>query len=46
MLASNAVALKEWAVICHELAAGRQIALLRKGGIRDATQGFTIEHRA
>ncbi|MGH7322088.1 MAG: DUF1802 family protein [Candidatus Rokuibacteriota bacterium] len=41
----NAIALKEWAVICHELAAGRQIALLRKGGIRDASRGFTVEHR-
>ncbi len=45
MLAASAVALKEWAVICHELAAGRQIARLRKGGIRDASSGFAVEHR-
>jgi hypothetical protein len=32
-------------VICHELAAGRQIVLLRKGGIRDASRGFTVDHR-
>lgn len=45
MLAASAVALKEWAVVCQELAAGRQIVLLRKGGIRDAARGFTVERR-
>ena len=45
MLPANRVALKEWAVVCHELAAGRQIALLRKGGIREPTGGFDVEHR-
>jgi hypothetical protein len=45
MLAANGVALKEWAVVCHELAAGRQIVLLRKGGIREPAGGFGIEHR-
>jgi hypothetical protein len=39
------VALKEWAVICHELAAGRQILLLRKGGIREPGPAFGVEHR-
>jgi hypothetical protein len=45
MLTSNDVALKEWAVICHMLASGRQIALIRKGGIREAPRGFDVEHR-
>jgi len=45
MLAVNCVALKEWAVVCHELTAGRQVALLRKGGIREAAGGFEVEHR-
>lgn len=45
MLPANSVALKEWAVICHELAAGRQIVLLRKGGIREPSGGFALEHR-
>lgn len=45
MLAANALALKEWAVVCHELAAGRHIALLRKGGIREPAGGFAVEHR-
>jgi hypothetical protein len=45
MLAANRMALKEWAVICAELAAGRQTILLRKGGIREPSRGFTIEHR-
>jgi len=45
MLTSNDVALKEWAVICHMLASGRQIALVRKGGIREPARGFDVEHR-
>lgn len=45
MLAANNIALKEWAVVCHELAAGHQIALLRKGGIREPGRGFAVEHR-
>jgi hypothetical protein len=45
MLAANDTALKEWAVVCHELAAGRQIVLLRKGGIREPARGFAVEHR-
>ncbi len=44
MLAANRVALKEWAVICAELAAGRQTVLLRKGGIREPASGFAVEH--
>src|SRR3954469_6548443 len=39
------VALKEWATVCEALGAGRQIILLRKGGIFEAAGGFEIEHR-
>jgi hypothetical protein len=38
------VALKEWAVVCSALASGRQILLLRKGGIEEAIGGFQLEH--
>jgi hypothetical protein len=37
-------ALKEWAVICQALAAGRQAVLLRKGGIAEAEGEFRLEH--
>ena len=39
------VALKEWAVICDALGSGRQIILLRKGGIYESAGEFEIEHR-
>lgn len=38
-------ALKEWAVICHALADGRQIIILRKGGIFEIGAGFRVENR-
>lgn len=38
------IALKEWAVVCDELLAGRQVVLLRKGGILEQKKGFQIEH--
>jgi hypothetical protein len=38
------IALKEWAVVCDELMAGRQVVLLRKGGILEQKKGFQIEH--
>jgi hypothetical protein len=41
-----AVALKEWAVVCELLLAGRQVVLLRKGGIHEPRRGFAIEHDA
>jgi hypothetical protein len=41
---SLSVALKEWAVVCHALQSGRQIILLRKGGIVEAIGGFELEH--
>src|SRR3954465_5772349 len=39
------VALKEWQIVCDALASGRQILLLRKGGILEAIGGFELEHR-
>src|SRR5580658_10363220 len=39
------VALKEWAVVCGALEEGRQIILLRKGGIYESAGEFEIEHR-
>jgi hypothetical protein len=45
MQRGSAVALKEWAVICRALGIGGHIVLLRKGGIRDASRGFNLEHR-
>src|SRR5687768_8095015 len=39
-------ALKEWAVTCRALREGRQILLLRKGGIEDDCGVFELEHRA
>src|SRR5258705_11435949 len=38
------VALKEWASVCSALDEGRQIILLRKGGILEAIGGFELEH--
>ncbi|HZL38432.1 MAG TPA: DUF1802 family protein [Tepidisphaeraceae bacterium] len=39
------VALKEWAVVCAALENGRQILLLRKGGIYESAGEFEVEHR-
>lgn len=38
------VALKEWAITCEALSQGRQIILLRKGGLLDEDGSFTLEH--
>jgi hypothetical protein len=38
------VALKEWNVLCRALESGRQMILLRKGGILEAIGGFELEH--
>jgi hypothetical protein len=38
------VGLKEWAVVCRALESGRQIILLRKGGIYEAAGEFEVEH--
>jgi hypothetical protein len=37
-------ALKEWAVVCKALEEGRQVLLLRKGGIMEYKQGFEVKH--
>lgn len=37
-------ALKEWAVVCRALEEGRQVVLLRKGGILEYRQGFEVKH--
>jgi hypothetical protein len=39
------IALKEWSATCESLRAGRQILLLRKGGIYESAGGFEIENR-
>ena len=38
------IALKEWASVCAALETGRQIILLRKGGIYEAAGEFELEH--
>lgn len=37
-------ALKEWAVVCRALEEGRQVVLLRKGGILEYRRGFEVKH--
>jgi hypothetical protein len=39
------VGLKEWAAVCAALENGRQMLLLRKGGIYEAAGEFEVEHR-
>src|SRR2546427_12451832 len=39
------VALKEWATVCRALEHGRQMILLRKGGIYESAGEFEVEHR-
>jgi hypothetical protein len=38
-------ALKEWAIVCRALESGRQMLLLRKGGIYESAGEFELEHR-
>ena len=45
MLATNNVALKEWAIVDQYVGSGRQVVLLRKGGIHELRGGFEVEHR-
>ena len=45
MLDHNRYALKEWAIHQQVLADGRQILLVKKGGIHEKRGGFTVEHR-
>ena len=42
---SLATALKEWATVCRALETGRQMLLLRKGGISESVGGFELENR-
>lgn len=39
-------ALKEWAIVCKALEEGRQILILRKGGIMEYRQGFEVKHNS
>jgi hypothetical protein len=41
----NAHALKEWAITIEFLGTGRQVLLLRKGGIHEQRDGFSVEHK-
>lgn len=45
MLEKNRYALKEWAVVVHALLTGKQVVLLRKGGIFEKRGEFEVEHR-
>src|SRR4051812_25592985 len=38
------IAFKEWAVIVNALGTGRQILILRKGGISEGRAGFQVDH--
>ena len=40
----NKIAFKEWAVVVNALAQGKQILILRKGGIHEDSGEFKIEH--
>lgn len=44
--ASLSTGLKEWASVCTALSSGRQMILLRKGGIYEAAGEFELEHPA
>jgi hypothetical protein len=39
------IALKEWATVCRALETGRQVLLLRKGGIYESAGEFEVENR-
>lgn len=40
----SAPGLKEWAIVCKALEEGRQVILLRKGGIMEYKYGFEVKH--
>jgi hypothetical protein len=44
MLSRNRFALKEWESVCSRLAEGRDVLLLRKGGLLEAREGFRVDH--
>ena len=39
------VALKEWAIVVDAIEQGKQLLLVRKGGIRDPKGSFDLQHR-
>ena len=41
----NNLALKEWAIVDEWVGSGRQVVLLRKGGIHEQRGEFEVEHR-
>jgi hypothetical protein len=41
----SSVALKEWSAVVEAMASGRQLLLVRKGGIRDEQGVFQLKHR-
>ncbi len=42
---TSSIALKEWAAVVEALSSGRQLLLLRKGGVRDPKGVFELQHR-
>jgi hypothetical protein len=38
------IAFKEWAIVVDALGRGDQILILRKGGLREGSRGFRVEH--
>ncbi|WP_028548137.1 DUF1802 family protein [Paenibacillus sp. UNC451MF] len=42
-MSTQPIALKEWAVAVEALRSGRQILIMRKGGIREETKNFQVE---
>jgi hypothetical protein len=42
---SDNKAFKEWAVVCRALGSGRQILILRKGGVAEGPGGFDVTER-
>jgi len=45
MQSSDNRAFKEWASVCRALGQGRQILILRKGGIAEGPRGFEVTDR-
>ncbi len=45
MQPTNNIAFKEWSVVCEALGIGRQIIILRKGGIDEGSEGFRVKHK-
>lgn len=45
MKTENQIAFKEWAAIVGALSSGKQILIVRKGGIREESGEFEVEHK-